>query len=277
MAKVTNTDGILRRGKENKKSNVVYRVSKNGKEHSYTLHPSDKPASKAQKFNRSNFGKINAIVNTILADPNQAAEWREKMNEHNRQVFSTRPPLKRYITLRQYVFAIVREQLESKPALRRRKANMPIVLPKDIKLQIKPFAELTGSEVYEILKARCEVFLCEQNIHYLDQDNIDYRATHFSLRRKGVVIAYARLYKDAERGTLRIGRMLCRERGNGYGRYLMEQLIATATRLGAKKLAVHAQLPVVSFYEQFGFTPSGEHFQEAGIDHLKMILILPKN
>ena len=274
MAKVSSTDGAKRRGKIDKNSNEVFRVSKYGKEHSYTFHPSDKPASKAQNINRKNFGKINALVNGIVADPVQETEWRARMTEYNRQRDLSDPSQKRYESLRQFVFAMVREQLESKPALRRRKTQLPFTLPKDIKLQIKPFAELTAAEVYEILKARCEVFLCEQRICYLDQDNLDYRATHFSLRRKGLVIAYARLFKDTERGAYRVGRMLCKERGNGYGRFLMEQIILNARQLAAKKLTLQAQMPVVSFYEQFGFVTVGEPFHEADLAHIKMVLDL---
>ena len=39
---------------------------------------------------------------------------------------------------------------------------------------IKKFDELSGREVYEILKARSTVFMMEQNIHYLDMDDVDY-------------------------------------------------------------------------------------------------------
>ena len=68
--------------------------------------------------------------------------------------------------------------------------------------------------------------------------------------------------------------MLSKERGQGYGRYLMDQIIAVARQLGAEKLSRHAQLPVVSFYEQFGYKAVGEAFQEAGMDHQKMVLTL---
>lgn len=274
MAKVITPDGSKRRGKLDKQSNEVHRIGKNGEEQIYVLHPSSVPPTKAQNLYRKNFGKINAVVNSIVADPQQAQQWQERMNEHNRQAYLVVPRLKRYRTLRQYVFAMVREQLESKPSIRRRKAALSMTLPKEIKLQIKPFTDLTAAEVYEILKARCEVFLCEQRICYLDQDNIDYRATHFSLRRKGIVIAYARLFKDTEKGTYRVGRMLSKERGQGYGRYLMDQIISVARQLGAEKLSLHAQLPVVSFYEQFGYEAVGEAFQEAGMDHQKMVLTL---
>ena len=43
-------------------------------------------------------------------------------------------------------------------------------------IEVKTFDELTSKEVYEILKARAEVFVVEQNIVYQDMDDIDYDA-----------------------------------------------------------------------------------------------------
>ena len=74
--------------------------------------------------------------------------------------------------------------------------------------QIKAFNDLSPADLYEILKARFNVFYLEQQIRYPDMDDVDYLATHLSLRRNGLVIAYARLFPDAEQGVLRIGRML---------------------------------------------------------------------
>lgn len=37
----------------------------------------------------------------------------------------------------------------------------------------KKFDELTTTELYEILKARAEIFIMEQNINYQDMDDID--------------------------------------------------------------------------------------------------------
>ena len=42
----------------------------------------------------------------------------------------------------------------------------------------KIFPELSGTEVYEILKSRSEVFLMEQNIVCLDADGKDYESLH---------------------------------------------------------------------------------------------------
>ena len=75
MAKIHNSDYSQKSGKLNRKDNVIHRV-RNGKEHVYSIiDPYQGPASEAQKSNRSNFGKISAIVNRIIADPVQAAEW----------------------------------------------------------------------------------------------------------------------------------------------------------------------------------------------------------
>lgn len=42
----------------------------------------------------------------------------------------------------------------------------------------KEFEELDIAELYEILKARAEIFIMEQNIHYQDMDNVDYKSLH---------------------------------------------------------------------------------------------------
>ena len=41
---------------------------------------------------------------------------------------------------------------------------------------IKNFDELTGKEIYEILKSRAEVFVKEQKISYVDEDDVDYKS-----------------------------------------------------------------------------------------------------
>ena len=121
MAKVTTTDHSLRRGKLSKDSDVVYRT-RNGKQHSYKQKSSSVPPSKAQKAYRANFGKITAIVNAILADPKQTAEWQEKMLEYNRLIpISSGQP--RYKTVRSFVHHIIREQLAQNQVSKRRSSK----------------------------------------------------------------------------------------------------------------------------------------------------------
>lgn len=49
---------------------------------------------------------------------------------------------------------------------------------------IKSFEELSNIELYEILKIRNEVFIIEQNCHYLDLDDKDYKSFHIFVKKK---------------------------------------------------------------------------------------------
>ncbi|MCR5050068.1 MAG: GNAT family N-acetyltransferase [Paludibacteraceae bacterium] len=277
MAIVNNTDYSIKHGKLNKKDNVIHRV-RNGKEHMYSIvEPYQGPASKAQKDHRSLFGKVNSIVNHIMADPEQLVEWKARMDQYNRSLNVCQPPFpKRFKTIRQYVFSVVSEQYKKLMANRHNDTDQPTTLPHDITLHIAPFIDLSASDIYEILKARYAVFTLEQHIIYPDEDNIDYVATHISLRRNGLVIAYARLFPEAEKEVMRIGRMLTltAERGKGLGCYLMNQVIFEAQRQGAAKIRLHAQTHAVPFYQRFGFQPVGDTFYEADIPHLCMEKVL---
>ena len=270
MARIRENYGSSKSGKLNKKSKEVYRVT-NGREFTYTIeHPYEGPASKAQKAHRELFGKANAMVNVIMADPIQTEEWRARMNAYHAQRDLRDPKQKRYDSLRQYVYAVISEQLKNKPAAKRRKASLPFTLPRGVTMQVKLFSDLSAAELYEILKARFSVFVCEQHIIYLDEDNIDYLSTHYAFRKKGIVIAYARTFPDKEANVLCVGRMLTIERGKGYGKYLMEQIAMDAARQGYTKLRLHAQTHAVPFYAQLGFHSVGDIFIEADIPHILM-------
>lgn len=254
-------------GKLNKRDDKVYR-GRNGKQQVFTPTPNTNPASKAQKSHRKEFGKINSIVNILIANPDEYKAAEKRMNKLNR----TLSPDKRFKTVHQFLYSEVREQLAKQNAAKARKQDKIVILPRGVKLHVNHFTDLTAAELYEILKARYSVFTLEQHIIYLDEDNIDYTATHICLRRKTQVIAYARLFHDMSepQTTLRIGRMLTTDRGKGFGRFLMQQLIDEAKRQGATTLLLHAQLHAVPFYEHCGFQTTGEPFNEAGLTHVIM-------
>ncbi len=137
---------------------------------------------------------------------------------------------------------------------------------------IKSFDALSGAEVYEILKARSTVFMMEQEIRYLDMDDIDYRSLHCFLMEEDKVVAYLRAFADpAQPHTFQIGRVLTTRRGNGLGRALMEQsLDALKEQLDCRKVLIHSQTHAAGFYEKLGFSPIGEEFTEADIPHITM-------
>ena len=59
-------------------------------------------------------------------------------------------------------------------------------------------------------------------------------------------------------------------RGKGIGRNLLTRAVELATRRRARGIYLHAQVPVIGFYEAAGFRAVGPVFDEAGIPHRKM-------
>ena len=78
----------------------------------------------------------------------------------------------------------------------------------------KKFDELTTNELYEILKARAEIFIMEQNIHYQDMDNIDYESLHCFFVEDNKVVAYLRaFYQNENKNVVKIGIVLTLKNG----------------------------------------------------------------
>ena len=141
-------------------------------------------------------------------------------------------------------------------------------------LVIKKFDRLTPREVYEILKIRTAVFVVEQNCPYQEVDGTDYNSLHVWLEENDEIVAYLRIFeKDSENGTVQIGRVLSKRRGEGLGAKIVEHGIEAAQlEMGAKAIFIEAQTYALDFYKKFGFEPCGEEFLEDGIPHVQMEL-----
>lgn len=136
---------------------------------------------------------------------------------------------------------------------------------------IKTFQQLTNSELYEILKARFQVFVMEQHCFYLDMDDIDYKCIHLYTEKDGIVKSYARLFPETSEGDMwHVGRVLTIERGIGLGKDIMLKVIDEAKSRKAKLLRMDAQCHATKFYENLGFSICSEPFMEAGIPHVMM-------
>ncbi len=138
----------------------------------------------------------------------------------------------------------------------------------------KSFEELTGGQVYEILKSRSEIFMLEQCIHCLDMDDVDYRSIHFFIEENGRVIAYLRaFYDEDDRKTVRIGRVLSLHHRKGLGSELMAQSLSyIKENMQPDVIAVHSQEYICCFYEKFGFKKVSDPFLEEGVPHVSMEL-----
>jgi len=59
-------------------------------------------------------------------------------------------------------------------------------------------------------------------------------------------------------------------RGQGLGAAVLECLEERARSRGFAVVELHAQLHAAGFYDKAGYTPYGEVYLEAGIEHLSM-------
>ena len=154
-----------------------------------------------------------------------------------------------------------------------------IFYPKEVlsiimKLITKHFTELTTTELYEILKARAEIFVVEQNCIYQDLDDIDYRSLHIFYEENGKVMSYLRAFeKDPVSKIVQIGRVLTLTHGIGLGgKLLKEGLSQIKEKMNPSSIYIEAQCYATGFYEREGFVISSDEFLEDGIPHVEMIL-----
>ena len=140
----------------------------------------------------------------------------------------------------------------------------------------KFFDELSAVELYELLRARAEIFVVEQNCVYQDLDGIDYRALHIFYEEDGKIAAYLRAFdKEDEPGVVHVGRVLTIRHGAGLGGTLLKEGIRTVKeKMNAKEIFIEAQCYATGFYEREGFQICSEEFLEDGIPHVQMRLKL---
>ena len=138
----------------------------------------------------------------------------------------------------------------------------------------KKFEELTNTQVYEILKSRCQIFLMEQDIRCMDMDDVDYKSLHCFLEEDNRICAYLRaFYPYEDQSCVKIGRVLTLEHGKGYGAALMTQSLDIIKKLmPCDVFRVDAQKQAIGYYEKMGFRVVSEEFLEEGIPHVTMIL-----
>ncbi|MDH6251526.1 ElaA protein [Chryseobacterium sp. H1D6B] len=141
--------------------------------------------------------------------------------------------------------------------------------------KIKTFDEFTVPELYQVIKARVDVFVVEQNCPYHDLDGYDQKAVHIWAEEDGVVLAYCRVFnKGIKYEETSLGRVLTTE--NGRGKSLGKQLIRYAVetienRFHTSEIRISAQDYLLRFYSEFGFEDTGKKYLEDNIPHTEMI------
>jgi predicted GNAT family N-acyltransferase len=132
---------------------------------------------------------------------------------------------------------------------------------------------LSNEDLRKAFSIRMRVFVREQGVPAnIELDGDDKKAIHLLARAGTRAVGTARIVVG--RYGAKIGRMavLKTYRRRGIGSKLLKRAIAIAARRHAKPIFLHAQVPVIRFYERLGFRCVGRRFHEAGIPHRKMIL-----
>jgi predicted GNAT family N-acyltransferase len=130
----------------------------------------------------------------------------------------------------------------------------------------------SDAELEDALAVRREVFIEEQGVpEHRELDGKDDAATHFVGYDDGEAVGAARL-REYDDGTGKVERLAVFEprRGEGFGAELMAAVEATAAAEGYDEVVLHAQVPVVGFYERLDYEVTGGEFEDAGIPHREM-------
>ena len=118
---------------------------------------------------------------------------------------------------------------------------------------------------------RC-VFIDEQGVPAeLEWDELDAMSTHFLASIEGIPVATARFTPAGQIGRMAV---LPTWRHRGIASAMLRFVLEHARALGFKRVFLHAQVQVTPLYQTHGFTPEGDIFLDAGIEHRAMFLDL---
>ncbi len=121
----------------------------------------------------------------------------------------------------------------------------------------------------QLVAIRTEVFVEEQNVPLSEEmDDVDPLARHYLVfNSEQEAVATARLHRS------KVGRIAVLKdyRGLGLGVLLLDFIIGHVDLKDREGLYLNAQTYATPFYEKLGFVSTGETFDEANIEHIKMI------
>lgn len=138
--------------------------------------------------------------------------------------------------------------------------------------QIECIVAAWDAERLLLERIRREVFVREQGIPESDEwDDEDATSVHILATLNREPVGTGRLNRAGKIGRIAV---LPGLRGRGIGSLILGRLLEEARRLGIREPCLHAQVQAVPFYERLGFERKGDVFDEAGIPHVRMSLVL---
>lgn len=137
---------------------------------------------------------------------------------------------------------------------------------------LKVFRVGFGDDLFsEVRQVRQSVFIEEQGVSVKDEnDAFEHLAHHYLIRKNDQSCGAAR-WRLTDKGVkLERFAVLKKYRFSGVGKQLVNEVLKDVIKLN-KPIYLHAQIQVVDFYLNLNFEKKGVLFEEAGIQHYKMI------
>jgi len=141
-------------------------------------------------------------------------------------------------------------------------------MPEPKKIQVNKVSDPASLE--KVFAIRREVFVGEQNCPpELEWEHED-ESTHFLATVDGIPAGASRWRKTDNGYKLERFAVLKQFRGQGVAQELVHAVL-TDLPANAGYIYLNAQIQAMSLYEKFGFVKEGPQFEEAGIQHFKMV------
>lgn len=137
-------------------------------------------------------------------------------------------------------------------------------------IKVESFDISDSEKMHYALSIRREVFVKEQGVDKsLEQDNLEDSAKHYLAYYHNLAVGTAR-WRVTEKG-IKFERfaVLHDYRNKKIGQALLDAALFDVRTMN-KTIYLHAQKSAVNFYLRNGFSPVGEPFEEAGIEHITM-------
>lgn len=124
-----------------------------------------------------------------------------------------------------------------------------------------------------LLELRKQVFIVEQSVPPEEEfDGLDDTSWHWLVHNaEACPIGTGRLLDTGQIGRMAV---LDQYRGEGIGAAILSTAVEKARTLGFDQVFLNAQVHAIGFYQKAGFIETGPRFNEAGIQHQKMIQAL---
>jgi len=137
---------------------------------------------------------------------------------------------------------------------------------------LKLIQATANEDIAAAKQVRDLVFIKEQGVDpAIEHDEWDATAIHIVGYLNDQPVAAARIRKINQQGKIQRVAVIKEVRHKGYGQEVMRFNETVIQALGLDEAVLNAQTHALNFYQNLGYTQVSAPFDEAGIEHIKMV------